>query len=1020
MQNKHAVISKWLGNVKKLTQEALSAKNEKKKRRKAAAAEKICRKALALSREEIAFYKEEPYNPGYIDFAYCVYHLSALLVRTGQSDRAQPILAEYHALSDKVGQHLYSIACACYYGSILCEQGRYDPASQVLAEAVKRINSDGCGTEYIRCDTYAVCRALGNAAIAFTYSDTAEGYANHLFTDPAKWLLKCKEEGIDIGNENLKKATYFAASDLLGVTCHDPVSVGDASGAVQLAKTCVSVCKEDDKVDFYLPAAMRIIALAAARDCRFADCVKACKDTLDVCAMYKYGMGTSPFGSIQNIAADMNLLLGIMHYRASQFEECIRYFKAAVSALEADAKGKPLASVGYVEVETVLLSVSSAEKASFAYKYMGLAMFAMDGKYELSECVETVRLGIEMLETADKNEPYFRLSASSDEHILSQMCSRRGNQALADEFEKKSKEIGYSALSLLDETASDGERFADYQERVGVRKRLALRLGLLELYGDYTRYEMMLREPPYTQEKPYDAALANLHFMMGDNCRVLGKYESAVAYFQNVRKYAYDQEGNRYFDLNRIEISAVSEAACLAKIGQLPQARRKFHEYAEWLRKNEGGRLSKKRLLMLAYTSRDIELNPAECAGYLHTAAEAFRDGEEECLTAAELYNQEGICWYNASPETDAPDDLSVNDEEKAKQNEQLTKTFFHNEIKAFENACDRLSVCSPDHSKVIDLMPSLMSNIGECHVRSGETEKALLDYQRSIEAFEKLFTSDGFNEKRREEQTPFVFQYGLCFKNLGEIYEEQDDNEQCAKALTKAVEVMEKLDSDAARNELAACLNALGCIKYRLGDYKGNIADITRALALKKEDKGSEVIIAIMLKNRSDAYRELGDFKSMQSDLTKSINMLDHSDLPDGLRNSFYGSHWFSMGVCQEGLNKAGKAADAYRRAAGYMDSAGENAEDGVNPYIKALCHFRRANCLCRRDEQEYYGALFEYNNAIRLIEEMPVSKERNENLRQLLASRGSLYEAFREIDLAKADFRRAESLKSASDHES
>ena len=157
-----------------------------------------------------------------------------------------------------------------------------------------------------------------------------------------------------------------------------------------------------------------------------------------------------------------------------------------------------------------------------------------------------------------------------------------------------------------------------------------------------------------------------------------------------------------------------------------------------------------------------------------------------------------------------------------------------------------------------------------------------------------------------------------------------------------------------------------------------------------------------------------------MQSDLTKSINMLDHSDLPDGLRNSFYGSHWFSMGVCQEGLNKAGKAADAYRRAAGYMDSAGENAEDGVNPYIKALCHFRRANCLCRRDEQEYYGALFEYNNAIRLIEEMPVSKERNENLRQLLASRGSLYEAFREIDLAKADFRRAESLKSASDHES
>ncbi len=1019
MKNKHAVITAWLGKVKKLTQDTMSAKNEKKKMKKASAAEKICRKALELSREEITYYKQEPHNPGFVDFTHCVYQLSALLFRIGQSDRAQSLLAEYYELSDKVGEHLYSFACLCYYGSILCEQGSYDLASQVLEKAVERINTDGCNTDFVRCDTYAVCRALGNAAIAFTYSNTDEGYAHHLFTDPAKCLLKLKEEGIDVGNENLKKATYFAASDLLGDTCHDPVSVGDASGAVQLAKICVSVCKENDKMDFYLPAAMRIIALAAARDCRFADCVQACKDTLDVCAMYKYGMGGSPFGSIQHIAADMNLLLGIMHYRASQFEDCISYFKASVSALEADAQGKALSSVGYVEVETELLSMTSAEKAAFAYKYMGLAMFAADGHYELSECVETVRLGIQLLETADENEPYFRLSVSSDHHILSQMCSRSGHQALADEFEKKSKELGYSALSLLDQKTSDDALFAAYQEHVGVRKRLALRLGLLELYGDYTRYEIMLHEPPYTEEKPYDVTLANLHFLMGDNCRVLGKYESAVTYFQNVRKYAFDQDGKCHLDLSHIEISAVSESACLVKIGQLPQARRKYREYAEWVRKNEGDPLSKKRLLMLAYTSRDIELNPAECAVYLHNAAEAFRHGEEECMTAAELYNQEGICWYNASPETDAPDELSASDEEKTRQNEQLTKTFFRNELKAFENACDRLSECRPDHPKYIDLMPSLMSNIGECHTRSGEPEKALEDYERSIEAFEKLFASDSFTEKHKEEQAPFVFQYGLCFKNMGEIYEEQSDNEQCARALTKAVEVMEKLDSDVARNELASCLNALGCIKYRLGDYKGNIDDITRAIALKKEDKGSEVIMAIMLKNRSDAYRELGDFKSMQSDLTKSITMLDHSDLPDQLRNSFYGSHWFSMGVCQEGLNKAGKAADAYRRAARYMDSATDSTDGSVNPYIKALCHFRRANCLCRRDEQEYYGALFEYNNAICLIEQLPASKERNENLRQLLASRGSLYEAFREIDLAKADFRRAESLKSVSDPE-
>ena len=128
----------------------------------------------------------------------------------------------------------------------------------------------------------------------------------------------------------------------------------------------------------------------------------------------------------------------------------------------------------------------------------------------------------------------------------------------------------------------------------------------------------------------------------------------------------------------------------------------------------------------------------------------------------------------------------------------------------------------------------------------------------------------------------------------------------------------MERIDAPAARNELAACLNARGVVNFRLGDYKKNVEDATRAIALTKDDDGGEINMAIMLKNRSDAYRELGDFKSMQSDLSDSIDMLDKSKLPDELLGSFYGSHWFSMGVCQEGLHKIGKAADAYRRAAG------------------------------------------------------------------------------------------------------
>ena len=349
------------------------------------------------------------------------------------------------------------------------------------------------------------------------------------------------------------------------------------------------------------------------------------------------------------------------------------------------------------------------------------------------------------------------------------------------------------------------------------------------------------------------------------------------------------------------------------------------------------------------------------------------------------------------------------------KDNVQLEKLYAEKELQAFENALSVLRKCEEKSEKVMELMPSLHSNIGECYLRKEDYVMSLAHYDNAIAAFERLFATEAFSGKPKNEQEPYWFQYGLCFKALGDIYNELDDNPRCAEALTKAIEVMERIDDPAARNELAACLNARGVVNFRLGDFKKNVEDATRAIALTKDDDGGEINMAIMLKNRSDAYRELGDFKSMQSDLSDSIDMLDKSKLPDELLGSFYGSHWFSMGVCQEGLHKIGKAADAYRRAAGYMDKSVGDGDQGA--YMKALCHFRRAVCLCRREEQEYYGALYEYNKAINLLENMPASSEKNENLRQLLSSRGSLYEAFREIDLAKADFSRAESLRTVKD---
>ncbi len=1003
MGNKYSKITKILAKAELLTSEALSAEKTKRRDKKFAAAEKLGRKALALSREEIS---ADSGVSGYNDFISSVYRLSTVLMRQGRSDEAEPMLSECCSM-EFCDKHRLGVACNAYYGSVLCERGDYNSAGKLLSKMMK------AAEEYVFTDDcYALCMGYGNAAAAFTYSDGA--YSGSQFIEPVKKLLELREHGVDVGSGNVKKAAYFAASEALYRTCYDPVSNTEAGDAANLAQCCIDECTKSGDKDFYLPAAMRIAALATARDCQFGDCVKACNDTLDICSSYKYGEGESSFGSIQNIAADMNLLLGIMHYRVSHFEECIEYFKAAISALEADARGRRLNEVGYVEVERIIMRMTSAEKSEFAHRYLGLAMFALDDKYKAAECVSIVRKGAQLIEQNEQSEPYLGLLISWDYHIISQMLEKGGDAETARQFDEMGKSRAYLAFASL----SVDSLHDKHMENLRARKRTALRLGLLELYGDYASVEIMLSQRPYAEEDHEN--LARLNFEIGEYYRIVGKHQLAVEHYDAVRKHTFDQEGNTYYNVDEHdfwEVSAVAKAACMVRLNEMPKARRAYSEFVEYQRGREGGELSKKQLVSIANVARDIGLNPAACAEYLHVAAVAFDDVEDENLYAAELFNQEGICWYNSSPETDVPDGMEIEMSDATERAAALTSKFSERELAAFENSYSRLMNCDPNNSGVVNLLPSLLSNIGECYVRVENYDKSLKYYLNSVSAFENMFAFKEFSEKPKSEQALYVMQYGVCFKALGEICDSMGDNNGSLDYFTKAIEVFERIDSDSARHELAYCLNARGCIRYRLGDYHGEVEDITRAIALKKDDKGSEITMAIMLKNRSDAYRELGNYRSMHSDLTKSIDMLDGSGMPQEILNSFYGSHWFSMGVCQEGLHMAGKAADSYRKAAKYIRSSDENSHDDSNTFMRAMCHFRRAVCLCRRDEQEFYGALFEYNNAIGLLENLPSSKEKNENLRQFLSSRGNLYEVFREIDLAKADYSRAEMLGSAAE---
>lgn len=1012
VRNKSAKIAKLLFKALNLKNEAMKMPYNKKYTKKINSSEKLSRKALELSRADIA----AGVNNGFNDFISSAYNLGSLLFIQGRYGEAELLLAEVRSVPGFEG-HMYSIPIDAYYGCILCNRAEYERSGEVL----NKLMDDAEQNQYSAfIDTYALANAYGDAACAFTYADTGVGYPGDRFTEPLERLFELKQKGVAVNDNVIKKAAYFSASQQLYYMCCDSVTSCDSDGTVKTAEICLDFCKSAGIVDFYTFAAMRILAFAAARDMRFKDCAKICEQILELCADSGNTVPESPYGSVQDVAADINLLLGIIHYRVGHDAVAISHFEAAITALNANAKGKPLSQVGYVDVEAIIMYVSSAEKAAFAYEYIGASMHNQPSKYAFRDCLDMFEESIRYI-TSVSDEPYFYLNAASKYSNMSDWCEEAGDLQNAAKYSQLGEKHFNFAMANLRKTIDDRELYKKYCSRICTRKRFALRRGLLEEYADCLRCEMLLSDAPYTE--PSVRKLAKLSYDMGNYCRATEKYQSALEHFDKVREYIYDSEGNLLEEFKKYyfpEQAMLERASVLVKLEEKGKAHESFEEFIALDTITSGGKLDIGERIRIARVARNIGLSLVVSAGYMHDAAVmSFELGDDHMRTAG-LFNQEGICWYNASPERDDPDaDCNCDEckshcdqfEPMSERHARLSAMFAANELKSFENAYAELLKCDPNSPDVVDLMPSLLSNIAECHMRGDNIDQSMEYYVKSAEAFERLFASPAFNEKDEEVRKSDIFQYGICYKSMGEIYEKKDDNESSAKAFSKAIEIFAKIDSDGARYNLSYCLNARGCLNYRMGNYQNEVEDITRAIKLRSETENSEITVAIMLKNRAEAYEALGDYKSMHSDLSQSIDMLDKSQAPKEMLNSLYGEHLFALAICQEELDNDGNAADSYRKASQHFSAVGD--DDFGNIDMQAVCHFRRANCLCRRDEHEYYGALAEYDSAVSLLEKLPPSSEKNERLSAVLTSRGGLYEAFRQLDLAREDYQRAESLK-------
>ncbi len=1001
MGSKMKKINKLLLKARELRIELLDDPTSKKYAR-------VLRKCLSFGKKAVALSRDEC-RSGSADQSCLIsslYSLAATAYISGTSECDAPALLEEARSAKGFDDSNCFMQVNSYYGSMLCSRRDYDQAAEVFSEVFKRLGENGALVSRSRDELHPLIEACKNAGCAFTYAKKA--YDPVYFRQPLIYLLSIQQGGCSVEPDAIRQAAYFSACQMMYESCFQAITDADEKTLMETAELCIDKNQDDDEVDFFSLAAMRLICQALARDLMFKDCEQACERLLELCSRPSVGCIRTEFGSAQDIAADINLLLGIMHYRVSNYDRAIQHFDAANAALEADARGVPLASAGYVEFESIAAVYPSAEKASFACKYRGLSLWALKGKDSLPECADMLLKSLKY--TAElPQEPYFSLRAASDYNMLAKIYRQSGDGKKAASYDLLSKKHVALAISKLKESGEDSALYSEYMERLRVRKRLSLKRGLLEQYAECLNCEIILCEPPYAQADP--SKLAELYYQLAQYCRIVEKFSFSVEYFDKATEYLtatgeISDSGKRLY--SKI---LLFKSAALVKTGESERACAVFKKFVDTERELVSDETEDNFCVRVARLSYSVGLPPVDCAEYLNHAAAKVAEVGGDSYTSALLYNQAGTCLYRS---------LSDGNVESERRRIIAVK-----ELSAFENAYRELSKCG---DKAMDLKSAVLVNIGECIVRRGEPEKGVEYYNQAMESYEKYFDDESFARQSDEDKNQIRTQYGLCCKSVGEIYRDLGGDaydvsdsasnivsteffNKSIEALTKAIQTFSRIGSEEAVYYLAACLNARGCIYYYLDKYTEEIHDITQAINLRSSADKQEVGVAVMLKNRAYAYKAMGDYNAMYSDLVKSIDTLDNLDDPPEELDSIYGEHLMALGLCQEELQRDDGAADSYKKAIQHLNATSDDS-DADNVGMRALCHFRRANCLCRRVEHEYYGALTEYDRAINLLDSLPPSESKNERLKVALTLRGELYEVFREPELAKMDYLRRDSL--------
>ena len=449
------------------------------------------------------------------------------------------------------------------------------------------------------------------------------------------------------------------------------------------------------------------------------------------------------------------------------------------------------------------------------------------------------------------------------------------------------------------------------------------------------------------------------------------RYEEAIGLCSD---YAYTADDDESELAARLLL-----AHCLAASGQADKA---VEEHSCAL-DNAPDMLSAE-LLGIAEEALNAHMPLDYCAGLFCRSAEQF-ENEGEAHLSASAFNKAGICIFRLG---DAPE---------------MEERYFRRALSVIEGA-------EPDNgeSKQDILRALIQSNLAECLMRKGESDEAISLYSEA---------SSVFASHLDEEGDMCLIHYAICQRCLSDLYRTKQENIRAHACLTQSINELDRRRdklSDQLRLHLAVCFNARGTLRFQMGNYEGEVDDCTMSLQIREGLEDEPSSLATVYSNRAEAYAMLEQYDKAKSDFMRAIELFDRE--PDnGQAAASAATRYYSIGLlCDEQGNPA-DACDAYRSASERiaalrisglptLEYSGEQLID-----LEAICRGRLSAALARLEERDYFEALTENREAVRLLEKLPFNANRLARLAVLHLHAAELLELFSELEAAEKEYEQA-----------